>query len=484
MDVIPSFSQPEVIVENIEELRRWLLKGVTVALTADAHLKAPLSHLFIFTHSDGKEASFAALIFTKLPSVGGLVQSLTTPNQLIFQPPLAALASEFVAVSEDKALYILDTTGRRSTVVTQGLLPTQISVIVGDWPLYQWVTPAIPITDPFRFTERLQQFCTVLSTTLRNVYVERDTPPPIQHIVLRIPHTEPQGMAHDISQQLESAFRRFIPRSPPIAQEIPTDMPSDRFSDVGGQKAAVEGLGMVLLALSNPERYQQWGVRAPKGVLLYGPPGTGKTLLARCLAGEARAHFFHVRVSDITSKWYGEAESRMRTVFRQARAASPSIVFFDELDALAPSREGAHEASQRILSTLLDQLDGLEELRGVIVVGATNRIGAIDPALLRPGRFDRLIEVGLPNREDRRAILEIHCRRAEDRAGRVLFAELGWERLLRATDTFSGAELAEVVRRTLESRVISPAEGPITTEELLTSARAVRSENKQRVQNE
>jgi transitional endoplasmic reticulum ATPase len=212
-------------------------------------------------------------------------------------------------------------------------------------------------------------------------------------------------------------------------------------------------------------------------VLLYGPPGTGKTLLARCLAKGAGARFIHMRASDITSKWYGEAERRMQQVFDRARRESPAVIFFDEIDAIARAREDAHEATHRVVSTLLENMDGLEESRGVIVIAATNRPEAVDLALTRPGRFDRLVEVPLPDRRGRRQIFEVHRRKAEAQAGRTLF-ELSegeeFEALLDATEGFSGAEIEETVRRALETKVRSGArEGQITLAELLDQARTV-----------
>jgi len=191
-------------------------------------------------------------------------------------------------------------------------------------------------------------------------------------------------------------------------------------------------------------------------LLLFGPPGTGKTLLARCLAGQADAAFFHLKVVDVASMWYGQAERRLQAVFDQARREPRVIIFIDEIDALVPPRETAHEATHRVVSTLLENLDGLEERGGdLLVVASTNRPDSVDPAFLRPGRIDRLIEVPLPDPGARREIFQVHMRKAERRAQRSLFAELSWRPLLRATAGMSGAEIEEVVRRTLEARVRS-----------------------------
>ncbi|NDF39928.1 MAG: ATP-binding protein, partial [Proteobacteria bacterium] len=221
----------------------------------------------------------------------------------------------------------------------------------------------------------------------------------------------------------------------------------------------------------------RWGVRPPRGVLLHGPPGTGKTLLARCLATGAGARFVHVRSTDVTSKWYGEAERRLQAVFDDARTHVPTVLFFDELDAVAPVRDDSHEATHRIVSTLLVNLDGLEDVHGVIVVGATNRVDAIDPALTRPGRFDRLVAVPLPDREGRAQVLRIHLEDASRAAGRPVFGlpdQTAWDLLLDRTEGMSGASLSEVVRRALEVRVLAgDRDGQIGVADLLVECDGV-----------
>ena len=252
-------------------------------------------------------------------------------------------------------------------------------------------------------------------------------------------------------------------------------VPTATFSDVGGLEEAKRELQSVCVALSQPEVYQRWGTRPPKGVLLYGPPGTGKTLLARCVAGQARAAFFHIRAVDVASMWYGQAERRLQDAFDRARKQTPAVVFLDEVDALTPPRETSHEASHRVVSTLLENLDGLRPLEGVVVLAATNTPQSVDAALLRPGRLDRLVEVPLPEPEARGQILHVHMRRAERRAGRRLFEQSDWRRLVRATEGMSGAELEETVRRALEARIRRNDDtdaGLITEEELLASVGA------------
>ena len=154
---------------------------------------------------------------------------------------------------------------------------------------------------------------------------------------------------------------------------------------------------MIELPLRHPELFQRLGIEPPKGVLLYGPPGCGKTLLAKAVANESEANFFSINGPEIMSKFYGESEKRLREIFEKAQKNSPSIIFIDELDAIAPKREEVTgEVERRVVAQLLALMDGLEARGNIIVIGATNRVNAIDPALRRPGRFDREIELGVP----------------------------------------------------------------------------------------
>jgi transitional endoplasmic reticulum ATPase len=249
------------------------------------------------------------------------------------------------------------------------------------------------------------------------------------------------------------------------------------FDDVGGQEAAKAELEAICIAIREPARFRRWGARPPRGVLLFGPPGTGKTMLARALAHESGATFIHVRASDVVSKWYGEAEQKLQQAFDWARRERPSVLFFDEVDALAIPREYSHEATHRIVSTFLENMDGLKQLDGVVVLAATNRPEAVDEALTRPGRFDRLVEVALPSPPERQAIFEVHFARAVRQAGRQLFEpvdEEGWKALIEVSQGFSGADIAEAVRRALEARVRTGGLEAISAAELLAAATSVR----------
>ena len=192
--------------------------------------------------------------------------------------------------------------------------------------------------------------------------------------------------------------------------EIPNGVPQVFYHNIGGLDDEIAKVQeMIELPLKHSEIFEQLGVEAPKGILLYGPPGTGKTLLAKAVATESSAHFISISGPEIMSKFYGESESRLRDIFKEAKEKSPTIIFIDEIDSIAPKREEVTgEVERRVVSQLLSLMDGLEGRGKVIVIAATNRPNAIDPALRRPGRFDREIEITVPNMDNREKILEIH----------------------------------------------------------------------------
>ena len=232
---------------------------------------------------------------------------------------------------------------------------------------------------------------------------------------------------------------------PSAMREIMIEIPNVTWDDIGGLedvkcllKEAVEW------PLKNPESFRRIGVDAPNGALLYGPPGTGKTMLAKAIAHESGANFITAKGSDLLSKWYGESEKRIAEVFMRARQVSPSIIFLDELDALAPVRGaavGEPQVTERIVNQLLSEMDGLEELIGVVVIGATNRPDIIDPALIRPGRFDELILVPIPDAKTRRKIFGVHTKKM------VIADDVDIDALVDLTDKYTGADIAAVCKK-------------------------------------
>jgi transitional endoplasmic reticulum ATPase len=221
-------------------------------------------------------------------------------------------------------------------------------------------------------------------------------------------------------------------------------LPRTTYEDVGGLHEEIQRVReMVELPLRHPELFQRLGIEPPKGVLLHGPPGCGKTLLARAVANESEANFFSINGPEIMSKFYGESEARLREIFQQAQQNAPSIIFIDELDAIAPKREEVTgEVERRVVAQLLALMDGLSGRGNVIVIGATNRPSALDPALRRPGRFDREIEIGVPDKQGRNEILQIHTR------GMPLADDFDLKKLADMTHGYTGADLSSLGRET------------------------------------
>ncbi|MEY2634975.1 MAG: hypothetical protein RIS75_915 [Actinomycetota bacterium] len=227
------------------------------------------------------------------------------------------------------------------------------------------------------------------------------------------------------------------------AKALSKDVPKTTFADVAGADEAVEELHEIKDFLSNPARFQAVGAKIPKGVLLYGPPGTGKTLLARAVAGEAGVPFFSISGSDFVEMFVGVGASRVRDLFETAKANAPAIIFVDEIDAVGRQRGaglgGGHDEREQTLNQLLVEMDGFEVSGGVILIAATNRPDILDPALLRPGRFDRQVAVSAPDLQGRERILEVHSK------GKPLSADVDLVSVAKRTPGFTGADLANVL---------------------------------------
>ena len=243
-------------------------------------------------------------------------------------------------------------------------------------------------------------------------------------------------------------FLEALKRVQPSAmREVMVQVPNIGWDDIGGlDEAQLKLKEGVELPLRNPEAFRRLGIRPAKGFLLYGPPGTGKTLLAKAVAKEAEANFISVKSSDLLSKWYGESEQQLSRLFARARQVAPCVIFIDEIDSLVPARGsggsmGEPQVTARVVNTILAEMDGLEEMQSIVLIGATNRPALIDPALLRPGRLDELVYVGTPDAAGREHILRIHT------AKMPLASDVDLAAIAGRTDRFTGADLEDVVRR-------------------------------------
>ena len=255
-----------------------------------------------------------------------------------------------------------------------------------------------------------------------------------------IPFTVTKARPHGIIRMTYETNLQILTEPTPEAKGVPRTT----YEDIGGLHEEIQRIReMVELPLRHPELFQRLGIEPPKGVLLHGPPGCGKTLLARAVANESEANFFSINGPEIMSKFYGESEARLREMFQQAQKNSPSIIFIDELDAIAPKREEVTgEVERRVVAQLLALMDGLAGRGNLIVIGATNRPNALDPALRRPGRFDREVEIGVPVKDARYEILQIHTR------GMPLTEGVDLKKLAAMTHGYTGADLAALGRET------------------------------------
>jgi transitional endoplasmic reticulum ATPase len=230
---------------------------------------------------------------------------------------------------------------------------------------------------------------------------------------------------------------------PSAMREVQIQKPNVKLEDIGGLANVKNELSEAIeWPLKHADLFDEADVKPPKGILLYGSPGTGKTMIAKAVAANSEANFISIKGPELISKWVGESEKGVREVFRKARQAAPSVIFFDEIDAIAPRRGGTigdFNVTERVVSQLLTELDGLEDLRNVVTIGATNRIDIVDNALLRPGRFDRIVEVPIPDKESRMEILRIHTKK------KVLDSDVDLGKLVELTEGWTGADIGNMV---------------------------------------
>src|SRR5918992_1864218 len=238
---------------------------------------------------------------------------------------------------------------------------------------------------------------------------------------------------------------------PSALREVHIQRPNVTWDQIGGlNEVKAELAEAIEWPLKYADLFDQADLKPPKGLLLYGPPGTGKTMIAKAVAATSEANFISIKGPELISKWVGESEKAVRETFRKARQASPCVIFFDELDAVAPRRggsEGDSHVTERVISQMLTELDGLEDLKGVVVIGATNRPDIIDEALLRPGRFDRMLEVPVPDKESRKHIFQIHTKK------KPLESDVNLDKLVEMTEGMTGADIAALVNAAAMSAI-------------------------------
>ena len=283
-----------------------------------------------------------------------------------------------------------------------------------------------------------------------------------------------------LNRRLEDVFSKLGEKYGDLTGRVETTIrPGVAFDDVGGLQQAKEALRGFAYALTEPERYRQWGIHPPRGALLYGPPGTGKTMLARALATAADAVFFHLKLFNLTSKFGPNTGELLQEIMRIAIGEGRVVMLMDELEALSLEHllppPQAREASARLVAALCEKFDALEPSARVLVVATTSRTDGLDPALVTPGRLDHLIEIPLPDTAAQQEILDLVVQRTQKNAGRPLFEPLDPSTLLPLMGGMSGADISVIVRRALEAKVYragSSGAARVTTGDLLEAVDA------------
>ncbi|HQK88684.1 MAG TPA: AAA family ATPase [Acidobacteriota bacterium] len=277
-----------------------------------------------------------------------------------------------------------------------------------------------------------------------------------------------------LRRKLEDFIARLAKKFGDMKGKIDVSIrPEVSFADIGDLARAKQEIAGLVFALKSPDLHKKWGAQPPNGVLLYGPPGTGKTLLAMALAREAEAVFFHVRVTNVVTKWYADSFDVLQEVFTQVKECGRCILFLDEIDDFIFDRAAPEEmrhASRRLVNSVAEQLDDIGRSGDILAVASTNRPDAVDSTLIRPGRLDQLIEVPLPETDGKREIIQIHMAKAEAMAGRKLFNQLDLDPILARTVKMNSADLAEIVQKSLEEKVRQEGSGAqpglVTTDDM------------------
>ncbi|MGH7277898.1 MAG: AAA family ATPase, partial [Candidatus Rokuibacteriota bacterium] len=290
--------------------------------------------------------------------------------------------------------------------------------------------------------------------------------------------TEAEDLGWAIQRRLEDVFSKLGEKFGDLTGRIEMKIDPDvSFDDVGGLDQAKKLLRGFAIALTDPGLYTAWGITPPRGVLLYGPPGTGKATLARALATAAKAIFYHVKLTNLTSKFGASTGELLQEILRIATGETPAVLFLDEAEALSLEHllppPQAREASGRLVAALCEKLDGLGPAPRLLVIAATTRTDGLDPGLVAPGRLDHLIEVPLPDAAAQEEIFELVRTRAERTAERRVVDTIDYRRVLPVMGGMSGADISEILRRALEAKVRRVAEGEpadvVTTEDILVA---------------
>jgi cell division protease FtsH len=445
---------PILIVIIVAMFIEWVISNNRTPETPKAIYAAPFVTTQTVLQNDLQNSFIQSIVFdstdpstAKATQTGGLqyyvtgiTESSLTPEQIKADEPAVNVSEGTVTppkAADIQPSFTQDVVNGNVQGVVMNVKDQTMEVTlnpVGDKAPQQY---SVAYTDPAATTEFLNQFNVSYDATSPKSPWWSSALFTILPILLII------GFWFFIMNQMQGGGSKVMSFGKSRAKRVSVDSPKVTFKDVAGAEEAVEELYEIKEFLENPKKFQQLGARIPKGVLLYGPPGTGKTLLARAVAGEAGVPFFSISGSDFVEMFVGVGASRVRDLFEQAKQNAPCIIFVDEIDAVGRHRGagmgGGHDEREQTLNQLLVEMDGFEMKDNIILIAATNRPDILDPALLRPGRFDRQIVVDRPDRPGRKQILEVHSR------GKPIDKDIDLNALAAQTPGFTGADLANLV---------------------------------------
>jgi len=445
---------PILIVIIVAMFIEWVISNNRTPATPKAIYAAPFVTSQTVLQSDLQNAFVKSIVFDSADSatakviqtsgmqyyVTGITDPLLTPQQLKTNDPSVSVSTGTVTPPSSNAIqpsFTQDVVNGNVASVVMNVKNQTLEVTlkpVGDKAAQSY---SVAYSDPTATTALLNQYNVPYDATSPSSPWWTSALFTILPILLII------GFWFFIMNQMQGGGSKVMSFGKSKAKRVSVDAPKVTFKDVAGAEEAVEELYEIKEFLENPKKFQQLGARIPKGVLLYGPPGTGKTLLARAVAGEAGVPFFSISGSDFVEMFVGVGASRVRDLFEQAKQNAPCIIFVDEIDAVGRHRGagmgGGHDEREQTLNQLLVEMDGFEMKDNIILIAATNRPDILDPALLRPGRFDRQIVVDRPDRPGRKQILEVHSR------GKPIDKDIDLDALAAQTPGFTGADLANLV---------------------------------------
>jgi len=465
---------PILIVIIVAMFIEWVISGNKANNTPKAIYSAPFVTTQSVLQSDLQNAVVQSIVFNtgdpataKVTETGGLQYYVTGITEPALQPPQIKTDNPTITVATGTVTppaankiqpsFANDVVNGRVASAVLNVKDQTIGVTLKPDASGKSETYTVAYTDPAATTAFLNQY---------NVPYDATSPKSpwwTSALFTILPIMIILGLWFFMMNQMQGGGSKVMSFGKSRAKRVSVDSPKVTFKDVAGADEAVEELHEIKEFLENPKKFQQLGARIPKGVLLYGPPGTGKTLLARAVAGEAGVPFFSISGSDFVEMFVGVGASRVRDLFEQAKQNAPCIIFVDEIDAVGRHRGagmgGGHDEREQTLNQLLVEMDGFEMKDNIILIAATNRPDILDPALLRPGRFDRQIVVDRPDRPGRKQILEVHSR------GKPIDKDIDLDALAAQTPGFTGADLANLVN---EAALLAARHGKklITTTEL------------------